>query len=174
MKFCSAYCLIRKSTLEHIALSHPPIHSTIQIYYLSSKRADKMKPSYLFVPLSHLVDREVILGHLNRNQYNKSYYYSNKFKVNHISWFSHSSKLFQIVSLCILLNKYDKSLMNQSMAKQAKWPVHPVKTQISLGICPVRSWACVQSDPSLQYSSWVVKTPSSCRQQRLWSDWVDA
>ena len=133
-----------------------------------------MKPSYLFVSLSHLIDREVILGHLNRNQYNKSYNYSNKFKVNHISWFSHSSKMFQIVSLCILLNQYDTSLMNQSMAKQAKWPVHPVKAQISLGVCPVRSWASVQSYPSLQYPSWVAKTPSSWRQQRLWSDWVDA
>ena len=54
------------------------------------------------------------------------------------------------------------------MTKPTKWPAHWVKTQISLGFCPVWSVFAVCSmgsqGPKL----------SSCRQRRLWSDWTDA
>ena len=32
---------------------------------------------------------------------------------------------------------YNQSKMSRHMTKPTKWPVHPAKTQISLGICPV-------------------------------------
>ena len=55
------------------------------------------------------------------------------------------------------------------MTKPTKWRVHPAKTQISLGICPVwsESWLSVWSKfGSLSY-------PLSA-QRSLWSDWADA
>ena len=49
-----------------------------------------------------------------------------------------------------------------------KMSVHPAKTQISLGICPVWSELAVRS-----MDSWGPKV-SSCGQRRLWSDCTDA
>ena len=48
-----------------------------------------------------------------------------------------------------------------------KWHVRPLKTQISLGICPV--WSV-----SLLCAQWVAKDPrlSSCGRRRLWSAWA--
>ena len=53
--------------------------------------------------------------------------------------------------------------------KPTKRSVHPAKTQISLGICPV--WSSVFAVRSM--GSWGSKV-SSCGQWRLWSDWADA
>ena len=54
------------------------------------------------------------------------------------------------------------------MTKPTIRPVRPVKTQISLGICPV--W----SESSL-CAQWVVKDPSFLHaDSKDWSDWVDA
>ena len=58
--------------------------------------------------------------------------------------------------------------------KNNKVSVHPAKTQISLGICPV--WS-----ESLLCAQWVAKGPSflhadskASGQRSLWSDWADA
>ena len=57
------------------------------------------------------------------------------------------------------------SNLSRSMSKPSKWSVHPAKTSISLGICPV--W----SESSL-CALWVAMDPwSSCGEQRLWSDY---
>ena len=60
------------------------------------------------------------------------------------------------------------SNMSRRMTKAAKWPVRLVKTQISLGFCPV--W----SESSL--SAWRNIGPlSTCwAHSEDWSDWVDA
>ena len=58
--------------------------------------------------------------------------------------------------------------MSRLMAKPTKWHVGPAKTQISLGICPVWSVFAVHS-----MGSYGPKL-SSCRQRKLWSDWVNA
>ena len=58
--------------------------------------------------------------------------------------------------------------MSRRMTIPTKWHLHPAKTQISLGICPV--W----SESSL--SAWRKLGPLSyslSAQQRLWSDWAD-
>ena len=57
--------------------------------------------------------------------------------------------------------------MSHLMTKPTKW-VHPVKTQISLGIRTVWSVVTVHMK-----KAWVLNYPMSA-QQRLWSDWVDA
>ena len=54
------------------------------------------------------------------------------------------------------------------MTKPTKWHVHPVKTQISLGICLVWSG-------SLLCTQWVAKDPSFLyADSKDWSDWVNA
>ena len=53
------------------------------------------------------------------------------------------------------------------MTKPTKWHVHPSKTQISLGICPVWSVFAVHMK-----KAWVLSYPLSA-QRRLWSDWAD-
>ena len=59
--------------------------------------------------------------------------------------------------------------LSRSMTKPTKWHVHPAKTQISLGICLV--WS--ESSRCAQWKGKDLKV-SSCRQQRLWSEWADA
>ena len=59
--------------------------------------------------------------------------------------------------------------LSRSMSKPTKWHVHPGKTQISLGICPV--W----SESSL--SAWKKKLGSLATHWAYsedWSDWADA
>ena len=58
--------------------------------------------------------------------------------------------------------------MSQRMIKPTKWHVHPIKTQINLGICPIWSVFAVRTK-----KAWVLSYPLSA-QRRLWSDWVDA
>ena len=54
------------------------------------------------------------------------------------------------------------------MTKPTKWYVRPVKTQISLGICPV--WS-----ESSQCAQWVAEDPIFLHaDSKNWSDWVDA
>ena len=58
--------------------------------------------------------------------------------------------------------------MSHLMTKPTKWSVHPAKTQISLGICPV--WS-----ESLLCTQWVVKDLSFLHaDSKDWSDCVDA
>ena len=56
------------------------------------------------------------------------------------------------------------SVFNHLMTKSTKWPVHPAKTQISLGIHPVWSESLLSAWRSYPLSA----------QRRLWSDWADA
>ena len=56
--------------------------------------------------------------------------------------------------------------MSRLITKPTKWQVHPAKTQISLGICPVWSVFAVRMK-----KAWVVSYPLS-GQRRLWSDWA--
>ena len=58
--------------------------------------------------------------------------------------------------------------MSRRMTKPIKWLVHPAKTQISLGVCPVWSVFAVAMN-----KAWVLSYPLRA-QQRLWSDLVDA
>ena len=65
------------------------------------------------------------------------------------------------------MNKRTKNIhLSRHLTKSTKWPVRPVKTQISLGIHPVWSVFAVHS-----MSSQGTKV-SSCGQQRHWSDWA--
>ena len=57
--------------------------------------------------------------------------------------------------------------MSWSTAKATKWPVRPVKTQISLRIHPVIRVLAVR-----MMKPWVLSYPLSA-QQRHWSDWAD-
>ena len=57
---------------------------------------------------------------------------------------------------------------SHSMTKPSIWLVCPVKTLISLGICPVWSVYDMCSKDSQSPKA------SSCGQQSLWPDWVDA
>ena len=59
--------------------------------------------------------------------------------------------------------------LSRLVTKPTKWSVCPAKTQISLGIHPV--WS--ESSQCTEEGSWGANV-SSCRQQRLWSDWSDA
>ena len=64
--------------------------------------------------------------------------------------------------------KHRRNEMSRLMTKPTKWPVHPVKTQISLGIHPV--W----SESSL-CTQWVAKDPRFLHaDSEDWSDWADA
>ena len=58
--------------------------------------------------------------------------------------------------------------LSRNMTKPTKWPVCPVKTQISLGIRLV--WSVFSAHLMGSKGSNVF----SCRQQRLWSVWADA
>ena len=58
--------------------------------------------------------------------------------------------------------------MSHHMTKPTKWHMHPAKTQISLGICPVWSVFAVGVK-----KYWVLSYPMSA-QRSLWSDWEDA
>ena len=58
--------------------------------------------------------------------------------------------------------------MSHRMTKPTKWPVRPVKTQISLGICP--AWT-----QSLMCSQWVAMDLSFLHvDSKDWSDWTNA
>ena len=57
--------------------------------------------------------------------------------------------------------------MSRVMLKSTKWTVRPVKTQISLGICPV--WSVF----AVRMKHWVLGYPKST-QWRVWSDRADA
>ena len=59
--------------------------------------------------------------------------------------------------------------LSRRTTKPAKWHVHPAKTQISLGICPVWSEFTIH----MKKASRVLSYPLSA-QWRLWSDWADA
>ena len=61
----------------------------------------------------------------------------------------------------------DRLHLRRLVTKPTKWHVRPVKTQISLGICPVWSVFAVHMK-----KAWVLSYPLSA-QQRLWSDWAD-
>ena len=58
--------------------------------------------------------------------------------------------------------------LSRLMSNPAKQHVHPAKTQISLGICPVWLVFAVHMK-----KAWVLSYPLSA-QWRLWSDWADA
>ena len=78
-------------------------------------------------------------------------------------------KLFILFSSCFLcyFGHESSSLFHQMsryVTKPTKWHMHPVKTQISLGICPVWSVFAVCSMDNLGPKL------SSCGQWRLWSD----
>ena len=62
-----------------------------------------------------------------------------------------------------------KQYLNHRMTKPTKWHVGPAKTQISPGICPVRS----ESSLSTWRKAWVLSYPLSTK-RRLWLDWADA
>ena len=70
-------------------------------------------------------------------------------------WFCHDAAQ---ISLILWMFMFDGSLssqtsqLNRSMTKPRKRPVHPGKTQISLGVCPV--WS-----KSLLCAQWVAKDP---------------
>ena len=51
--------------------------------------------------------------------------------------------------------------LHHRMTKPTKWPVHPVKSQISLGIRPVWSASSLCEGPNIYWRG----------QRRLWSDW---
>ena len=74
------------------------------------------------------------------------------------------SKHLKMLIFCCL-HSYNNDNMSRLITKPIKWHVRPAKTQISLGIRPVRS------ESSL--STWVLSLPLST-QRRLWSDWADA
>ena len=58
--------------------------------------------------------------------------------------------------------------MSRQVTKPTKWQVHPAKTQIRLGICPV--WS-----ESLLGAQWGAKDPSFIQaDSKDWSDWADA
>ena len=59
--------------------------------------------------------------------------------------------------------------LSLGMTKQTKWPVHPVKTQISLGIHPVWSESSLFAWRSIRSLATHLRA-----QRRLWSVWVDA
>ena len=54
--------------------------------------------------------------------------------------------------------------LSHLMTKPTKWSLRPVRTPISLGVCPVWSDSLGRWGPNV----------SLCGEQRLWSDWVDA
>ena len=66
--------------------------------------------------------------------------------------------------------------MSRLMTKPTKWFVHPAKTQISLGICPVCSESllcalCVAKDPTFHHAD---SKDSDQTGRRLGGDWADA
>ena len=58
--------------------------------------------------------------------------------------------------------------LSRLMTKPTNWPLHPAKTQISLGIRSVWSVFAVR-----RKEHWVLSDPLSAL-LRLWSDWADA
>ena len=80
----------------------------------------------------------------------------------------------QFFTICV--EKYIQTILILSlhliclMTKPTKWHVHPAKTQISLGICPVLS------ESSLSWRVWSVsmKKATHWATSKDWSDWVDA
>ena len=78
-------------------------------------------------------------------------------------WILRVNKCSLTLSLFTLITN-----MSCRMTKATKWHVRPVKTQISLGICPVWSVFAVRKK-----KAWVLSYPLSA-QWKLWSDWADA
>ena len=65
-------------------------------------------------------------------------------------------------------NRTNTNYMNHLTKIPTKWPLRPMKTQISLGIRP--DWS-----ESLLCAHWVTKDPSFLHaDSEDWSDWVDA